>query len=224
MKSSRYFRVSPPPFWGRTKNRRESKRRRQLLGSRERANFLLFFSFLLNGERQTCARGPERGWEMLKIEKWKKIIALFLIFQTAPQQQHAIHNIYIKWPKERNRREKPRRNPHRCVLRLALLIVFFCALAVCGGFIWGRKIWKITSLSHSPNCLSLSLCNHPILSKRGFLRAFLSLSEIYSTSILSLRYIYIWINRNRPLRDSALPRVKATKSGRTRKRLRWAPG
>jgi len=27
-------------------------------------------------------------------------------------------------------------------------------------------------------------------------------------------------NRNRPLRDSALPRVKATKSGRNRKRLR----
>jgi hypothetical protein len=92
------------------------------------------------------------------------------------------------------------------------------------GFI-GEKDLKndlSLSLSHSPNCL---YCNRPILSlslfpkREGiFIRRLIKL--IIHILSLSLRSYFKNNNRNRPLRDSALPRVKATKSGRNRKRLR----
>jgi hypothetical protein len=79
------------------------------------------------------------------------------------------------------------------------------------------------SLSHSPNCL---LCNRPILSlslfpkREGiFIRRLIKLN-IHILSLHLFDLILKTTHRNRPLRDSALPRVKATKSGRNRKRLR----
>ena len=57
---------------------------------------------------------------------------------TPTQRQHA-HTRSIKWPKERNRREKPRRNPHRYAFTddYSVLLAFgkvFCWLLL------GRKI------------------------------------------------------------------------------------
>ena len=116
------------------------------------------FAFLIKvkafGARK---REKKKKKKKKKNQRAKKIIcslslslslSLFsMFFQTAPehhQHQHR-HNdnthtrAHIKWPKERNRREKPRRNPHRYAFTddYSVLLAFgkvFCWLLL------GRKI------------------------------------------------------------------------------------